>query len=52
MIQDIPYFMTNEEWWYYDWEEMMYKLTDVAPEEARNSYIVFYSINEGEEYGN
>lgn len=43
MIQDVPYFMSNEEWYYYDWNEMMYKLTDKAPKEAIDSYYEFYS---------
>lgn len=43
MIQDKPYFMSNEEWWFYDWEEMKYKLTDKAPEKAIQSYNEFYS---------
>jgi hypothetical protein len=44
MIQDIPYFMKNEEWWFYDWEEMKYKLTDKAPKEAVESYKEFYKF--------
>lgn len=42
MIQDIPYFFTNQEWWYYDWDEMIYKLTDKATKEAKESYEEFY----------
>ena len=37
-----PYFMTNEEWYYFDDEEFMYKLTDAAPEKAVESYEEFY----------
>ena len=37
-----PYFMENEEWWFYDWEEMKYKLTEKAPKEAIESYEEFY----------
>lgn len=43
MIQDVPYFMANEDWWFYDWEEMKYKLTDKAPKKAIESYKEFYS---------
>ena len=44
MILTQPYFMENEEWYYYDYDEMMYKLTDKAPEEAIESYNEFYKI--------
>ena len=37
-----PYFMKNEEWYYHDEEEMVYKLTDKAPEKAKQSYKEFY----------
>lgn len=37
-----PYFMTNEEWYYFDEEKFIYKLTDKAPEKARESYREFY----------
>lgn len=43
MMQDIPYFMQDEEWYYYDWEEMKYKLTDKAPVLAIISYEEFYA---------
>lgn len=46
MIQDVPYFIKNEEWWYYDWKEMKYKLTDKATKEAIESYKEFYKIIE------
>ena len=35
-------FPNNEEWYYYDWNEMKYKLTDKAPKEAIESYKEFY----------
>lgn len=38
-----PYFITNEDWYYYDEEEEMYKLTDKATEKAKQSYYEFYS---------
>lgn len=39
---DIPYFMTNEKWYYYDYDEMKYKLTDKATKKAKESYRQFY----------
>ena len=41
--RDKPYFMENEEWYYFDEEEWCFKLTDKAPKEAVESYIDFYS---------
>lgn len=37
-----PYFMTNEEWFYFDEDEWCYKLTEKAPEKAIESYEEFY----------
>lgn len=37
-----PYFMTDEEWFYFDEEEFKYKLTDKAPEKAKKSYEDYY----------
>lgn len=37
-----PYFLTNEEWYYYDEKEGCYKLTDKATAEAKKSYEEFY----------
>ena len=37
-----PYFLTNEDWYYYDYEELRYRLTDKAPEKAVKSYEEFY----------
>ena len=42
MILSEPYFLTNEAWYYYDDKELCYKLTDEAPEKARQSYDKFY----------
>lgn len=42
MTQDIPYFMSNSEWFYFDEKEWKYFLTDKAPKEARESYDEFY----------
>ena len=41
-MQDKPYFMTNNEWYYFDEEEFKYMLTDKAPKEALLSYEEFY----------
>lgn len=37
-----PYFLKNEEWFYFDEIEFRYKLTDKAPEKAKESYKAFY----------
>ena len=42
MSQKMPYFMTNDEWYYHDDKEWRYKLTDKAPQEAIDSYNEFY----------
>ena len=41
-FDEIPYFMTNEDWFYDDLEEGILKLTDKAPLKARQSYKDFY----------
>lgn len=43
-----PYFMQNKDWYYYDEQEEIYKLTDEAPEEAIKSYKEFYSEEDDE----
>lgn len=45
-MQERPYFLTNKEWYYFDEEEFMYKLTDKATPEARKSYEEFYKTEE------
>ena len=42
-MQVKPYFMTNEEWFYFDEKEWVYKLTPEATEKAKQSYKEFYS---------
>lgn len=37
-----PYFMKNQEWFYFDEKEFCYKLTDKATEKAKESYAAFY----------
>ena len=39
-----PYFMENENWFYYDEEKEIYKLTKEAPKEAIESYKEFYEL--------
>lgn len=43
MTQPEPYFMSNEEWYYFDETEFKYKLTDKATDEAQKSYTEFYA---------
>lgn len=50
MISDVPYFFTNQEWYYYDSEEEIYKLTDKAPAEAVESYKLFYKTLEEDDF--
>lgn len=48
-ISEMPYFLTNEDWFYYDKEEKIYRLTDKATKKARESYEKFYKggVSEG-----
>ena len=39
---DMPYFMNDRIWYYFDFEERKYKLTEYAPEKAKQSYEEFY----------
>lgn len=39
---DRPYFMENKDWYYYDEEAGIFKLTDKAPQKAIESYEEFY----------
>lgn len=51
MTNKEPYFMSNKDWYYFDEKEFCYKLTDKAPQKAKESYKEFYdflnSIDEG-----
>ena len=42
MFVDEPYFMKNKTWYYFDFEERKYKLTEEAPKEAIESYNDYY----------
>lgn len=47
-IYEKPYFMINEDWYYYDEEELCYKLTEKAPDKVKESYEEFYKqLNRG-----
>lgn len=41
-MQDMPYFMTNSQWYEFDAELGKLVLTDKAPETAIGSYKEFY----------
>lgn len=50
MVAEKPYFMQNKEWFYFDEEEFMYKLTEKAPKEAIENYKEFYAnVYDGDE---
>lgn len=42
MLQEQPFFMTNEEWYYHDKKKNRFFLTDKAPKEAQESYKKYY----------
>lgn len=42
MISKEPYFLSNPAWYYYDEEDLKYKLTEEATPEAKESYKDFY----------
>lgn len=41
-MMDMPYFMEDESWYYFDLKKRKYVLTDEAPEKARQSYVEYY----------
>jgi hypothetical protein len=41
-IFEKPYFMKNEDWFFFDEEECMYRLTEKATEKAKQSYEEYY----------
>lgn len=49
---DMPYFMENEEWYYFDAKLKKYVLTDKATKKAKESYKQFYDYleNRGQKY--
>jgi len=49
-LNEKPFFLTNEDWYYYDERKFRDVLTDKAPKEAIESYEEFY--REYEEFFN
>ena len=45
---DEPYFMTNEKWYFYDYDEKKYKLADNVSKKVKDSYEEYYNELEGE----
>ena len=43
-----PFFMIDENWYYFDEQEFCYKLKNDAPEEAVKSYKEFYNAGDDE----
>ena len=43
---EIPYYMTNTEWYYFDEKEFKHKLTEKAPQKAIDSYNEHYNLLE------
>lgn len=39
-----PYFMSNKEWFCFDQDEGVFKLTDKAPDETHKSYDVYLEM--------
>lgn len=48
-MQDIPFFMANSAWFYFDGERFV--LTEDAPQKARESLKAFYTTEEEMGYG-
>ncbi len=44
----VPYFFTNKEWYYYDDEEVKFKLTEKATKKAKESYYALYNEEDDE----
>lgn len=42
MFIDMPYFMKNEAWYFFDRKKKKYVLTEKATDEAKESYRDFY----------
>lgn len=41
IMRDMPYFMTDESWYAFDFEKRRFVLTDKAPEKAKESYAEY-----------
>ena len=44
--RNVPYFMKNKDWYYWDEKAERFKLTNKAPKEAIESYNEWYSEEE------
>lgn len=42
MMQDMPYFMNDEKWYFFDFSKQVFMLTEEAPKKAKESYELFY----------
>lgn len=42
MTVDRPYFMEDSKWYYFDFDQKKYILTEKAPDKAKESYKEFY----------
>jgi hypothetical protein len=47
---DMPFFMSNPKWFWFDADKKRFVLTDDAPQKAQDSYSAFYEAVE-EKYG-
>lgn len=45
---DMPYFMTNKEWYYFDFQKRIFVLTEKAPQRAKESYDEFLKLTKAE----
>ena len=43
-MQDMPYFMNDEKWYFFDYEKRVFMLTEKAPKKAKESYDHFYKV--------
>ena len=41
VMQDMPYFMSNKDWYTFDFEKRLFVLTEKAPEKAKESYAEY-----------
>lgn len=44
VMQDMPYFMNDEKWYFFDYEKRVFMLTEKAPKKAKESYDHFYKV--------
>ncbi len=46
-MRSMPYYMTNEEWFFFDPRVFRHRLTDKVTEKALDSYLEYYSNGYG-----